>query len=103
VTHVHARLSDDDERMLRELLDKSREDDEEVRFNATPFRQMLQRGWPLSERQRAWLADVHERVVGTPNYLNMASSGKLARGREVKSMVGPLALRPPVRKVQEDE
>ncbi len=95
---VRSRLSDEDERMLKSLLAASPDEDEEVRFQPRPFREMLERGYPLSERQRAWLHDVYERIVGEPQYVNMASSGKLARGREVTVNCGPLPKRPPQRR-----
>lgn len=39
----------------------------------------------LTEKQRAWAKGVLERASGEPEYLNLASSGKLCRGREVET------------------
>jgi hypothetical protein len=48
----------------------------------------------LTDKQRAWVKAVHERVTGG-SYENLASRGLVARGKEVPSMVGPLPKRPP--------
>ena len=48
----------------------------------------------LTEKQRAWLVAVHERVTGG-SYENLVSRGLAPRGREVPSMVGALPKRPP--------
>ena len=48
----------------------------------------------LTEKQRAWLTAVHERVTGG-SYENLASRGLVARGKEVASMVGALPKKPP--------
>jgi hypothetical protein len=88
-------MLDEDRQMLEELLGGPEYDDEETRFNPRPFREMLERGYPLTARQRAWLRDVHERIVGTPHY---SDNSKVPRGREVQSMVGALPLRPPQRR-----
>jgi len=48
----------------------------------------------LTDKQRAWVTAVHERVTGG-GYENLASRGLVERGREVPSMVGALPKRPP--------
>ncbi len=89
-------LSEDDKGALKELLAQAWEN--ERRFNVRAFRGMLDRNKPLSSEQRKWLMDVRERILGIPQYVNLASTGKLARGKEVQSMVTGLALRPPHRR-----
>lgn len=55
----------------------------------------------LTEKQRAWAKNVLERATETPEYLNLASSGKLCRGREVETpeVLKKLPLKPPSRRV----
>ena len=48
----------------------------------------------LTDKQRAWVTAVHERVTGG-GYENLASRGLVARGKEVPSMVGALPKKPP--------
>ena len=48
----------------------------------------------LTDKQRAWVKAVHERVTGG-GYENLASRGLVARGKEVPSMVGALPKKPP--------
>ena len=57
-------------------------------------------GFKLTEKQRTWAKGVLERATDEPEYLNLASSGKLCREREVET---PAVLRnlpkaPPGRK-----
>jgi hypothetical protein len=89
-------LFDEDRQLLEELLREAEDDDEETRFNPRPFREMLERGRPLTPKQRAYLQDIHERIVGTPHYQN---NSKVPPGKPVASMVGPLPKRPPGRSV----
>lgn len=99
---------DDDFSMLRQLVAKATEldelDDDESEFlfpeNARrAFREMLDRGRPLSDRQRAWVRGVYEKVFDTPTYENEVSAGKVPRGREVVLLVDamPKPLKPPRR------
>jgi hypothetical protein len=65
----------------------------------------LDRFHQLTDKQRQWVMGVHERVIGTPQYLNMWSSGTIPRGKEVPE---PKALqykplRPPPRRPQTDD
>jgi hypothetical protein len=47
----------------------------------------------LTEKQRAWVSAVHQRVI--PQYENLVSSGLVPRGKEVPLMVGALPKKPP--------
>lgn len=68
------------------------DDDEETRFRVSDFRSMRERllkfensQAPVSERQATYIRDVHERVLGVPQYENLFSSGKLCIGRPVET------------------
>lgn len=54
----------------------------------------------LSEKQRSWIGKTYERVIGTPYYENLVSTGKAPRGREVETPVvlQNLPKKPPGRK-----
>jgi hypothetical protein len=95
-----ASVKEADERMLRELLASSLDEDEEERFNARAFREMLDRGRPLSEKQHAWVADVYEKVIGDPQYLNLWSAGRVPKGRDVPTpeVLTRSPKRPPTRR-----
>ena len=73
-----------DKLMLRECVEKGNDEPW-----VEPFENMLDdldaEKWPaLTERQRAWVKGVHEKICGgTPEYLNLVSSGRVPRGREV--------------------
>lgn len=64
----------------------------------------LEKGFPLSDKQRYWAKSVKERVTQEPEYLNLASSGKLCRGREVSTpeVLRNLPKKPPRKKVEDD-
>ena len=47
----------------------------------------------LTDKQRAWAKKKLEEFQ--PEYENLVSSGKVPRGNEVQSMVGPLPKKPP--------
>lgn len=47
----------------------------------------------LTLKQQAWCAARHEALI--PKYENLVSDGKVPRGAEVRSMVGPLPKKPP--------
>lgn len=96
-------LADDDERMLLALLDASPDPDEEVRFDFRAFEGMLSRGKALTDKQRNYLRDVFERIVGTPQYENLWSAGKVPRGESFATpvpevLLKPLPKKPPGRK-----
>ena len=59
-------------------------------------------GRPLSDKQRAWAlaASKGERYEAEEEYLNLASSGALVRGNEVRLLVDqfPKPLKPPGRR-----
>lgn len=103
----------EDMNMLRRLVaegNRREESDEEehpnlqdhVRRAFADILSLLENGLrqSLSERQRAWVRDVYDRVFDEPLYENLASSGKLARGREVKLLVDdmPKPKKPPQRR-----
>jgi hypothetical protein len=87
-------MSNDDRKMLRELvekadlIDKGFEDDTPV-FHETTRRAMRDifaklNDFPaLTEKQRAYVRGVYEKVFDAPQYENLISSGKAPRGREV--------------------
>jgi hypothetical protein len=100
---------DEDLRMLNELLgsgvlgaDGLRDAEVEafasMRFDLKAYQSTSVAGRPgfykLTDKQRAWVVAVHERVTGG-GYENLVSSGKVPRGAEVQLMVGPLPKRPP--------
>lgn len=93
-------LAPDDAVMLRECLALVDDIDEEVRFNARAFDEMLRRDRPLSEKQRAWVRAVHEKICGTPHYENAWSAGRVPRGRDVPTpaVLQNLPMRPPPRR-----
>jgi hypothetical protein len=96
-------LSAEDRRMLEELLTASPEPDEEERFRVGPFQEMLARDRELSQKQRKWLTETHERICGEVHYENLISSGKAPRGREVSTPAVLLNLpkRPPTRRTDD--
>lgn len=97
----------DDREMLQKLVAKADEldaadDDKDDEFlfpeNARrAFRSMLDRSLPLSDRQRAWVRGVYEKVFDAPTYENAVSSGRVPRGREVVLLVDAMSkpLKPP--------
>jgi hypothetical protein len=88
-------LAPNDERMLREVIDYCPDQEEEEQFYSIAFKEMLERGRALSPKQRSWLQDVHERIIGTPNYQNLVSEGRAPREREVELLVKDRPLKPP--------
>ena len=73
-----------DRMMLRECIEKGNDEPW-----VEPFENMLDdldaEKWPtLTERQRAWVKGVHAKLFGeVPEYLNLVSSGRVPRGRDV--------------------
>jgi hypothetical protein len=87
---------DADLEMFSDLLDKHVGDLSEKELEAfLDMRFNLKDGGfrEITEKQRAWLTAVHQRVI--PQYANLVSQGLVPRGREVSSMVGALPKRPP--------
>jgi hypothetical protein len=91
---------DDDLKMLQKLLDghldeltdREAEAFADMRLTLTAYTGVS--GFEqLTDKQRAWVTSVHERIV--PQYANLVSRGLVPRGREVPSMVGPLPKKPP--------
>lgn len=99
-------IAAEDVKMLNELLawvDEGGLDDDDSPWIAA-FRDMRRRDRPLSDKQRAWLRSVHERVLGTPNYENAWGAGKVPRGEALATPVpevlkAPLPKRPPPRRM----
>jgi hypothetical protein len=96
--------AEEDDVLLEEVLDKEdlgdklRETFEDIREKTTA------KGRPLSFKQREFAHAVLEgrRYDPPEEYLNLASSGTLARGREVELLVKDKPLRPPQRRREED-
>jgi len=102
---------DEDLRQLSELLDDHA--DELSETEAEAFADMradlvaygtLDGRYQLSDKQRAWLRVVHERVAA-PQYENLVSSGRVPRGREVETpdVLKNLPKKPPPRRRGDDE
>ena len=95
-------LSDEDAELLRGLLAEAPDDEDEARWNVRAFREMLERGRPLSERQHEWLVKTYEKVTGNPVALNLWSSGKVPNGdygkTDVPEVLKNLPKKPPGRK-----
>ena len=79
-----------------------------MRFWLTAYEGVRPGQQHLSDKQRTWLNDVYERVV--PEYSNLSSSGGLAKGDPTpesraldKMLSGPKPLRPPSRKISDDD
>jgi hypothetical protein len=71
-----------DARMLDDILEK--EEIEHLRPDAFKgMRWRLKQGFYLSVKQHQWIAGFYEKHFDVPHYENLASSGKLLRGREV--------------------
>jgi hypothetical protein len=101
---------DEDMTMLRELVAKV--DELDAMDDAGPlefvfqgnarraFREMLERGQALTDKQRTWAKSVYERVFGVPQYENLVSSGRAPRGKEVRLLVDdmPKPKKPPPRR-----
>ena len=60
-------------------------DSEHRAFESMQGRLGTSESFKLTEKQRAWGKNVLERATDNPEYLNLASSGKLCRGREVET------------------
>lgn len=88
-----------DRTMLIELVRHAEaRDRDEAGFDVEAFRGMLARDRALSDKQRAWLIEVYERVYRSPHYENLVSGGKAPLGRPVELMVRDKPLRPPPRR-----
>lgn len=105
-----AELDEEDRERLQKLVARrnalEEADDEKCVFIPSAFAEMLARGRPLSLKQRGWLRAVYEKTFDEPMYENLASSGKLCRGREVETPAilrrENLPLRPPQRRANDD-
>jgi hypothetical protein len=95
-------LSDEDEKLLRDLLAWSADHDPDgEKFSPKPFEEMLSRGFGLSPKQRAWAKGLLERFAEKdPTYENLVSRGMVLRGREVETpaVLKNLPKKPPVRR-----
>jgi hypothetical protein len=94
-----------DEKKLRACLQWAEEhDDEEDRIGfARAFQEMLDRNRALSDKQRAWIYGIHERLFGEPEYQNDWSEGRVPRGREVPTpaVLRNLPKKPPPRRADD--
>lgn len=96
---------ENDLRMLAELLkhhaenltDAETEAFASMRFDLTTYGPGPFEVFKLSEKQRAWVTSVYERLV--PQYSNLVSRGLVPRGREVPTpaVLKNLPKRPPKR------
>lgn len=81
-------LSKEDQRMLSRLIQRAtelEEADEETPkgLDVKAFEDMLAKNRPLTDKQRAWVNGIYDRVFDEPQYSNLASSGRLCVGRPV--------------------
>ena len=78
-------------RLIEELLEHVPEDDDEAGFDV--------RASP-SEKQSTWIKNIHEKIVGAPQYENLVSSGKVPLGRPVETpaVLKNLPKKPPGRR-----
>lgn len=93
----------EDERMLLAVLTWCGDNPdaaEERKIPEREFQSMLDRGFGLSDKQRAWVESIYERLFDVPKYENLVSSGKVPRGREVPTplVLQNLPKRPPPRR-----
>jgi hypothetical protein len=102
-------LATDDARMLRELLARhdELEDEREILSGVQhkAFTGMLERGRPLTQAQAQWVRGCYERHFGVPTYENLWSAGKVPMGRSVETPASlrreNLPMRPPKKMVTE--
>lgn len=93
-------ISEEDADTLRSAIHSAKEKDDDESSDA--FIDMLERGRPLTDKQRAWA----ERLAGispnepAPTYENLVSSGRVPRGAEVATplVLQNLPLKPPGRR-----
>ncbi len=101
-------MNDGDARLLTEVLRyvEERHDDPDERTDVPyrAFKDMLDRGAALSDKQRAWVRSVHARLFDETTYENLVSSGRVPRGREVETpaILRDLPKKPPPRRTEED-
>lgn len=105
---MSAGTKDEDVDRLRDILRwcDDVEDRDVITHRKVPevaFRDMLARGFDLTERQRSWVRGVYERVFDEPVAQNLWSSGQVPRGEALATPVPevlkkPLPMRPPGRK-----
>ena len=96
-----SKLSPEDREKLEKLIAWVDEDEErEERLPRGPFEDMLKRDRALSLKQHQWVLNVYERTFNEPQYVNLASSGKLVIGRKVETpeVLKNLPLKPPGRR-----
>ena len=67
------------------------------------FRDMLDKGYPLKEKQVSWVKGIYEKLFDVPTYLNEFSAGNVPLGTALRTPVpevlkGPLPLKPPGRR-----
>lgn len=98
-------LGNNEENQDRNEEEEQAKDDAFPKTTQDAFRLMLrslQSGAKLvlSDRQRAWVKDVYEKVFDDPQYENLVSRGLVPRGKEVETpaVLRNLPLRPPGRR-----
>lgn len=94
-------LVPEDRDLLKRVLDWARAHEDDLDDNAAKWYAAFTEWWdkyrPLSERQRAWLKAIADRLELEPTYLNLYSSGKVPRGEKLATEV-PAVLRAPLPK-----
>jgi hypothetical protein len=99
------------EKIVRQCMTLTEGTDEEAeraaKIDVAAFEGMITRDRPLSDKQRAWMNAIYEQLFDEPEYENLASSGKLCRGREVPTPAilrrENLPLKPPRRRTDAEE
>jgi hypothetical protein len=97
------------EAIVKKALEMTDGTDEEAeraaKIDVAAFEGMIARDRPLSDKQRAWVGAIYEQLFDEPQYLNLASSGKLCRGREVPTpaVLQNLPKKPPRRRTDAEE
>lgn len=99
-------LSPEDRDLLKRVLDWARAHEDDLDDNQAKWFEVFTEWWekyrPLSERQRAWLKGVADRLELEPEYKNDWSAGKVPRGEALATPIPevlrrPLPMKPPGR------
>lgn len=94
------------EKMIDEILAWCAAHPDEAEVRAVPetaFRDMIAKGFALTEKQVRWVKGVYEKLFDQPVYLNEWSAGRIPEGKALATPVPdvlkkPLPLRPPSRR-----
>ena len=90
----------EDAKLLRACLawatkeEETRDLDENEEKWKTAFSEMLERWKPLTDKQRQWVKNIHERLNLGVHYENLWSAGKVPRGESMATPVPEVLLRP---------